>query len=87
MDRLDQGLGVNAGTRIGHTAVRYYAMGEDCQKCTATDDEIKTMQALARDGMQAGAVGFSGSCGRRGITIRKACRSPRCGPMSARSSR
>ena len=61
MDRLDKNLGVNAGTLIGHTAVRYYAMGEDCQKRTATEDEIKTMQALVRDGMQAGAVGFSGS--------------------------
>ena len=61
MDRLDNKLGVNAGTLIGHTAVRYYAMGEDCQKRTATDDEIKTMQAVVRDGMQAGAIGFSGS--------------------------
>ena len=61
MDRLDKHLGVNAGTLIGHTAVRFYAMGEDCQKRTATDDEIKTMQAVVRDGMQAGAIGFSGS--------------------------
>ncbi len=61
MDRLDNSLGVNAGTLIGHTAVRYYAMGEDCQKRTATDDEIKAMQAVVRDGMKAGAIGFSGS--------------------------
>jgi len=61
MDRLDQRLGVNAGTLIGHTAVRYYAMGEDCQKRTATGDEIKAMQDLVRDGMQAGALGFSAS--------------------------
>jgi N-acyl-D-amino-acid deacylase len=61
MDRLDKSLGVNAGTLIGHTAVRYYAMGEDCQKRTATDDEIKAMQEVVRDGMKAGAVGFSGS--------------------------
>jgi N-acyl-D-aspartate/D-glutamate deacylase len=61
MDRLDKNLGVNAGTLIGHTAVRYYAMGEDCQKRAATDDEIKTMQQVVRDGMQGGAIGFSGS--------------------------
>src|SRR6202007_1025801 len=61
MDRRDKTLGVNAGTLIGHTAVRYYAMGEDCQKRAATDDEIKAMQEVVRDGMKAGAVGFSGS--------------------------
>jgi N-acyl-D-aspartate/D-glutamate deacylase len=61
MDRLDKRLGVNAGTLIGHTAVRFYAMGEDCQKRAATDDEIKAMQAVVRDGMKAGAIGFSGS--------------------------
>jgi N-acyl-D-amino-acid deacylase len=61
MDRLDKNLGVNAGTLIGHTAVRFYAMGEDCQKRAATDDEIKTMQQVVRDGMQGGAIGFSGS--------------------------
>src|SRR3974390_671738 len=61
MDRLDKSLGVNAGTLIGHTAVRFYAMGEDCQKRAATDDEIKTMRDVVRDGMQAGAIGFSGS--------------------------
>src|SRR6201998_1631832 len=61
MDRLDKNLGVNAGTLIGHTAVRYYAMGEDCQKRTATDDEIRAMQDVVRDGMQGGALGFSAS--------------------------
>src|SRR5580692_4309228 len=61
MDKLVKNLGVNVGTLIGHTAVRYYVMGDDCQKRTATGDEIKAMQALVRDGMQAGAVGFSGS--------------------------
>jgi N-acyl-D-amino-acid deacylase len=61
MDRLDKRLGVNAGTLIGHTAVRYYAMGEDCQKRTATGDELKAMQQVVRDGMQAGALGFSAS--------------------------
>ena len=32
MDRLDQHLGVNVGNLIGHTAVRYYVMGDECQK-------------------------------------------------------
>ena len=52
-------LGVNVGNLIGHTAVRYYVMGDECQKRTATDDEIKQMQDLVRDGMKAGALGLS----------------------------
>src|SRR5215213_3690882 len=44
LDELDRNLGVNVGNLIGHTAVRYYVMGDDCQKRTATDDE----RALAR---------------------------------------
>jgi N-acyl-D-amino-acid deacylase len=59
LDQLDHHLGVNVGNMIGHTAVRYYVMGDDCQKRTATDDEIRGMQALVRDGMKAGALGLS----------------------------
>ena len=59
LDQLDHHLGVNVGNLIGHTAVRYYVMGDECQKRTATDDEIRQMQDLVRDGMKAGALGFS----------------------------
>ena len=59
LDEMDQHLGVNIGNLIGHTAVRHYVMGEECQKRTATDDEIKEMQGLVRDGMKAGALGLS----------------------------
>ena len=59
LDQLDHHLGVNVGNLIGHTAVRYYVMGDDCQKRTATDDEIKQMQGLVRDGVKAGALGLS----------------------------
>ncbi len=59
MDRLDRNLGVNAGTFIGHTAVRYYVMGDECQKRTASDGEIKEMQGLVREAMEAGALGLS----------------------------
>src|SRR5208282_5335781 len=31
MNKLDKNLGVNVGTLIGHTAVRYYVMGDACQ--------------------------------------------------------
>lgn len=59
MDRLDKTLGVNAGTLIGHTPLRYYVMGDDCQKRAATADELKSMQAIVREGMTAGALGLS----------------------------
>jgi N-acyl-D-aspartate/D-glutamate deacylase len=59
LDEMDRNLGVNIGNLIGHTAVRHYVMGEDCQKRTATDDEIRQMQGLVRDGMEAGALGLS----------------------------
>jgi N-acyl-D-aspartate/D-glutamate deacylase len=60
MDRLDKNLGVNVGTLIGHTAVRYYVMRDECQKRAATDAEIKEMQAVVRDGMEGGALGLLG---------------------------
>jgi N-acyl-D-aspartate/D-glutamate deacylase len=59
MDKLDKTLGVNAGTLIGHTPVRHYVMGDESQKRTATDDEIKAMQDVVRDALTAGALGLS----------------------------
>src|SRR5262244_2137175 len=32
MDHLDKCLGINVGNLIGHTAVRHYVMGDECQK-------------------------------------------------------
>src|SRR6202165_6377410 len=34
-------------------------MGDDRQKRTGSDDEIREMQGLVRDGMKAGALGLS----------------------------
>ena len=59
IEQLDRNLGVNVGNLIGHTAVRYYVMGDDCQKRAATDAEITAMQDIVRDGMKAGALGVS----------------------------
>src|ERR1700744_2507287 len=59
MDKLDKNLGVNVGTLIGHTAVRYYVMGDACQVRAATDAELQQMQAVVRDGMEGGALGLS----------------------------
>ena len=59
MDHLDKRLGVNVGNLIGHTAVRHYVMGDECQKPGASDNQIKAMQDVVRDGMKAGALGLS----------------------------
>jgi N-acyl-D-amino-acid deacylase len=59
MERLDNNLGVNAGTLIGHTPLRYYVMGDECQKREATAEEVKQMQAIVREGLTAGALGLS----------------------------
>jgi len=59
MDTLDKRLGVNVGTLIGHSAVRHYVMGDDCQGRAATPDEVEAMRRIVRDGMLAGALGLS----------------------------
>jgi len=59
MDKLDKRLGVNTGTLIGHTPLRYYIMGDDCQKRAATADEVKAMQDVVRESMTAGSLGLS----------------------------
>ncbi len=59
MDTLDRRLGVNVGTLIGHSAIRHYVMGDECQGREATGDEIEAMASVLRDGMEAGALGLS----------------------------
>jgi len=52
-------LGLNVATLVGHCAVRQYAMGEASVEREATDSEISEMAELVRQGMAAGAFGFS----------------------------
>jgi N-acyl-D-aspartate/D-glutamate deacylase len=60
MDTLDKRLGVNVGTLMGHSPVRHYVMGEDSQSDRLpTADEVKQMQKVVREGMEAGALGLS----------------------------
>src|SRR5207237_4153000 len=49
MNKLDRNLLVNIVTLIGHTAVRYYVMDDECQTRTATADELKAMRGVVRD--------------------------------------
>jgi N-acyl-D-aspartate/D-glutamate deacylase len=52
-------LGINAAALVGHIAVRHYVMGEDAVERQATPEEVVKMKQLVREGMVAGAVGFS----------------------------
>jgi len=56
-----QRCAVNVAAYVGHSSVRTYVMGDDAASRVATDDEIARMQALVREAMQAGAVGFASS--------------------------
>lgn len=59
MDSLEGRLGVNVGTLVGHTAVRHYVMGDECQGRAANEDEIGQMRGVVRDAIGAGALGLS----------------------------
>src|SRR4026207_1965821 len=59
LNALDQRLGVNVASLIGHSAVRRYVMGDASQERHATEEEIAAMKAIVREGIEAGAVGIS----------------------------
>jgi N-acyl-D-amino-acid deacylase len=58
-------LGLNVATLIGHCAVRQHAMGEASVEREANDSEIAEMEELVRQGMRAGAFGFSTNANQR----------------------
>lgn len=59
--RFDGRLGINVGSYVGHSAVRRYVMGDAASERAATAEEITAMQALVRQAMREGAIGFSSS--------------------------
>jgi len=59
MSAIGQRLGVNVGTLVGHSAVRLYAMGEECSDRDATPAELETMRRIVRESLDAGALGLS----------------------------
>ncbi len=52
-------LAINAGFKVGHSALRRVAMGDEATEREATDREVSAMSSLLRDGLTAGAMGFS----------------------------
>jgi len=65
LDRLQEKLGVNVAALMGHCAVRQFVMGEESSERAATPAEIAQMKSLVREGMKAGAIGFSTNQNRR----------------------
>jgi N-acyl-D-amino-acid deacylase len=56
-----RGSAVNVAAYVGHSSVRTYVMGADASTRAASEDEIAQMQAIVRDAMRSGAVGFASS--------------------------
>jgi N-acyl-D-aspartate/D-glutamate deacylase len=63
-DQLDHTLSINAGFKVGHSAIRRVVMGKDATRRAATSDEIDAMSTLLRAGLEAGGIGFSSSWAR-----------------------
>lgn len=58
---LDGRIGVNVGANVGHCALRRHVMGDDASERVARDEEVGAMQALLRQALDDGAMGFTSS--------------------------
>jgi N-acyl-D-aspartate/D-glutamate deacylase len=56
-----RGTQLNFTVYVGHSALRLYVMGDAAYERAATADEVERMRALVREGIEAGAAGFSTS--------------------------
>ncbi len=63
LDKLaERRFDVDIGSQLPHAALRVYVMGErGVDREPATERDIATMAALAKEAMQAGAIGFGTS--------------------------
>jgi N-acyl-D-aspartate/D-glutamate deacylase len=59
LDRLRGRLGVNVGALMGHCALRQFVMGDAATERAATPAEISHMKEILKEGVRAGAIGFS----------------------------
>jgi N-acyl-D-amino-acid deacylase len=58
---LEKGLAINVAPLVGHSVIRLWVMGADANQRAARADEVKAMQDLLRECLEAGAVGLSTS--------------------------
>jgi N-acyl-D-amino-acid deacylase len=62
LDALDaEPSRLNVASLIGHTPLRFYAMGEAATERAATAEELADMKAMVAEALDAGAVGWSTS--------------------------
>lgn len=61
LTRIKKGLSINVAPLVGHSVLRLWVMGDASMERTANDDEIKAMQALLAECLEAGAIGLSTS--------------------------
>src|SRR5258708_38812358 len=57
VDRLPKGI--NSAAYMGHSALRTYVMGERAFDEEATTEDIALMREESREGIRAGATGFT----------------------------
>src|SRR5262249_41983656 len=55
MNAIGGRLGGNVGTLLGHSAVRLYAMGDECSDRPATDAELAALRSIVRAALDARA--------------------------------
>jgi N-acyl-D-aspartate/D-glutamate deacylase len=59
LDGIDQGLAINAGFLVGHSALRCVVMGEAAVSEQATPKQIEAMASLLGECLRAGGLGLS----------------------------
>ena len=64
LDGLEGRLSINAGFKVGHSAIRRSVMGADATRREATDEELEQQRELLRTSLDAGGLGFSSSWAR-----------------------
>ena len=63
-DAIGDNLSINAGFKVGHSALRRVVMGPASTERESSPDELLAMQDLLREGLEAGGIGFSSSWSR-----------------------
>jgi N-acyl-D-amino-acid deacylase len=58
---IERRLAINVSPLVGHSVIRLWVMGDAAQQRAANADEIRAMQDLLRECLDAGAVGLSTS--------------------------
>ena len=62
LDAVEQrGVAINVAAMIGHTPLRMYVMGEASTEREATDEEVAEMKRIAKEALDAGAIGIATS--------------------------